>query len=449
MEPSKLNLDVLLQIAALAEKTTQSHIMKTCRILNKEGARELLKEQVWLNSERQLVSFVLFMLADKRIRFAALREFYLELDEDISQNSGEMLSDLFIELSTAANTRLQKLRLSWETEDILLAHPRLSEGIAHLTTLKAIKISCVGSQGSRLLTNLRSSLTYAAVDFDRDALGRKTSLSDGFDPLPLLQTSRNTLESLQLSHAWYMLTSNIVAYPRLTTLTVASRWVPYVPILHRAFPNLTEITSYFGIACTPLEIPSISIVAEYRAANRTYQLNHGSWAEFDSFHGPSRDLYILGLLCRIQYIDLCHYLGDSIDVGGLQTILSDTRPTHLLLSARLQPDDTFLSEQWMVALFQTRTPPLRALEVTMEVSQLNCNHEDMLYDALVSDGAFACRTYSMTRAYRVRRINFATRWEPRRFGLYASHSKAGSAPKSFKTSTWKNSPIVSMTRLTR
>ena len=386
-----MNLDVLLQIAALAEKTTQSRMMKTCRILNKEGARKLLKEEVWLTSERHLASFILFMLADRMVRFAALRNLRLEL-KDISRNTGAMLSDLFVELSTAANTRLQVLRLVGNLEDVLLAHPRLSEGIAHLTTLESITMSNIGPQGSTLLMKSRSSLSSASLLFNKEVLYSNVyrALPQDFDPLRLLRGSGNTLKTLTLCDGCFTLTPNIAVYPRLTTLTVEGLWLPYVPVLHRAFPNLNRITTYFGMPDTPLEIPSIGDSADYREANRTYQLDHGSWPAFTSFHGPSRDLYILGLLCPIRYINLDQPRGDRVEATRLQTILSDTCPTHLVLSAYLQPNDTFLSEQWMAALFQTRTPPLRALDVTIKVYQLDYDDEDdMLDDALVSDLASA------------------------------------------------------------
>ena len=57
----KLNVDVLLVICRHCDTTTQSRMMKTCRLLNREGARYLL-DDADITLEKQLPSFLLFML---------------------------------------------------------------------------------------------------------------------------------------------------------------------------------------------------------------------------------------------------------------------------------------------------------------------------------------------------------------------------------------------------
>ncbi len=154
----------------------------------------------------------------------------------------------------------------------------------------------------------------------------------------------------------------------MVSLTVEDAWLPSMPILHRAFPNLSEIQADHGAATIPSDVSS----AEWRAASRAYQHQHGSWRELQHFEGSSDDLYLLSPLCRIRRIAFTHNDGDadaSIEADVLHDILTDTRPSHLELVLFLNLNDNLLNQDWTAALFEHRIPPLQILHIDLQVSE--------------------------------------------------------------------------------
>ncbi len=211
-----MNLDVLLMILSLADRRAQSRMMKTCRILCREGARHLLEKEVQLSRQTRLVSFVLFMQRDPQVRVASLRELVVELDKGISKETGKMFAKLFIELAKAENAGLRHLTLD-PSERILRAGDRtLPTSIASLTSLTSLSMSDIGPRGSKLLGGLRSCLRRAELAFTSQVLTSRRTGGDwgDLDPIRLLSTSKDTLESLKVTSSWFTEAGQAVVYPR-------------------------------------------------------------------------------------------------------------------------------------------------------------------------------------------------------------------------------------------
>ncbi len=334
-----------------------------------DGARHILEEEVQLSRQTRLVSFVLYVQRDPQVRVASLRELVVELDKGISKETGKMFAKLFIELAKAENAGLRHLTLD-PSERILRANRTLPTSIASLTSLTSLSMSDIGPRGSKLLGGLRSSLRRAELAFTGQVLNSRRTEGDwgDLDPIRLLSTSKDTLESLKVTSSWFTEAGQAVVYPRMVSLTVEDAWLPSTPILHRAFPNLSEIQADHGAATIPSDVSS----ADWRAASRAYQHEHGSWRELQHFEGSSDDLYLLSPLCRIRRIAFTHVDGDgdaSIEADVLHDILSDTRPSHLGLVLFLNLNDNLLNQDWTAALFEHRIPPLQILHIELQVSE--------------------------------------------------------------------------------
>ncbi|RPD55146.1 hypothetical protein L227DRAFT_615621 [Lentinus tigrinus ALCF2SS1-6] len=378
----KLNLDVLLHIITFAEITVQSRMMKTCHALYRQGARHLLRQNShWHSTERKLVSFILFLLADPPFRFPSLRQLWLGhgLQEGISSETGKMLTELFVQLGRAENIGLRELWLG-KSEDILRADSRLTEAIASVTTLNSISIDDVGLRGAQLLKTLRSPLTSATISFKKDVHLNGIRVED-LNPTLLLEHSKDTLESLELQNGCFTALGRTVVYPRLTNLAVEGPWFPYISVLLRAFPNLLRLSTALAVTRTPPWVEDADLSSE----NRAYQLKHGSW-RLNCFEGPSRDLYLLSLLYPIPHVVLMHENGDNMDAEILRTILSDARPIDLQLGPQfLTSNENVLNQEWMAALFESRNPHLRVLQLTLTVTVYTSSEDDedeMLEEAL-------------------------------------------------------------------
>ncbi len=164
------DVDVLLEILSFADRTTGSRIMKTCRVLYREGARPLLKQhRVCLHGgEAQLVSFLRFTRANPPLSFRSFPALVLGPNlskRGLSDKVGKDLRDFFEALAASEYTNLRGLSL-FKAEKLLANHS-LATAIAQLTSLKFLSMGeSVGAQGSLLLRRPRSSLTSPDITGD-------------------------------------------------------------------------------------------------------------------------------------------------------------------------------------------------------------------------------------------------------------------------------------------
>lgn len=266
-----LNFDILLHIVFLADTATQSRMMKTCRLLYRNGAREVLrKPHISIYTEKRLISFLRFMHADPTVRMPCLHELLLDIRTGISSDTGRSLANLFLGLGECERPALRYLHLS--SSKILFLHKlELSRAVGHLHSLDTVYIDSAGIQAAAVLQLLSrySALRTASISFCEDLLTFQSAKAERLDPLHLLRYSKNTLTNLEIEN-WFLVTPTITIYPHMTTLTLSGEWIPATPKLRRAFPNLSRMSIYGGPNIPELEYES------RRASNRDDQLIHGT-----------------------------------------------------------------------------------------------------------------------------------------------------------------------------
>ncbi|KAI0688366.1 hypothetical protein C8T65DRAFT_674554 [Cerioporus squamosus] len=365
---SRLNLDTLLEICCFAELSTQSQIMKTCRVLYREGGKQLVRRnQASIRTEVQLESFLSFMRAgaDEFARIPHLHDLDLHPREHTSSRATEWLVAFFADL-VVWNSRLQSLTFGW-SHDGLPVDGRLAASIAQLSTLTNLSIYYVDHPTWAILRTMRSRLIDVELEFSEvHHHFRAAAPKDDLDVIHLLEGSQSTLESLTLttSNLTALVTSTGPVYPRMKELTLKPSSVLTIIASHyiQAFPNLRilHIDDSESWIDRP-DVGSPQCVAR-RATNRSYQREHGSWDSLAYFQGEARHLYSLGLTCRIEFLFIDE-MSESVDAMVIRAMLADARPTRL----ELHVNANFVKDDWVAALCEPRTPQFQVLTIKLGV----------------------------------------------------------------------------------
>ena len=362
----RLDLDVLLEIFRFSDMATQSQIMKTCRILSREGGQLLVRRnKVSLSTDVEMESFLRFMRADGHARIPHLRTLALHSSVvHTSSQTTEMRITLLSDL-VRWNTGLKRLTCECTNDDLPL-DLRLARSIAQLTTLTNLSIYYVDHPTWAILQSMRSRLTDAHIQFYNADHDIRAPPSHELDLMRFLQGSRKTLRSLwlEVSNLTAIVTSAGPVYPCMRELDIksATPWISVASHLIQAFPRLEvlDIEDDETWASRP-DVDSPQCVAS-RAANRTYQQAHRSWKRLTYFRGEARHLYSLAPTCRIQHLFIDE-IGLSVDATVLRAMLADARPTILKLG--LNVNEHFLREDWLSALCEPRTPQVQVITVKM------------------------------------------------------------------------------------
>ncbi|KAI0686212.1 hypothetical protein C8Q76DRAFT_762049 [Earliella scabrosa] len=315
-----LDLDVLLMIQALADRQTVSRMMQTCRALHKAGERILLRD-VTLSSGPSTDSFARFMLVEGTNRLPLLHCLTLTGTDP----GGDSLKNLFL-----------RLRLQPTFTSLTLHHPEqmlstsigLGSAIAALTSITNLAVLDTGTHTLAMLRAMCSKVVTARISTQEGGYWNMLALCDITQTLPC---SRSSLETLRASwparpgpydDAQPLATRP--CYPRLRSLVLESPFPPVTMDYSRAYPNLASLAIY--------GIHDMFEFHGHRRRNREQQEQEltWSWRSLREFRGSILVLYVLGLTCHVRRIcvdDFDHQPNGVL----LQTVLSDTRPSHLEL----------------------------------------------------------------------------------------------------------------------
>ncbi|TFK85869.1 hypothetical protein K466DRAFT_664186 [Polyporus arcularius HHB13444] len=363
----RLNLDALLEILCLADLSTQSQIMKTCRVLYREGGKQLLRSnEVSIHTEMQLASFLSFMRADGYARFPHIRTLDLRPSEQTFSRTIEWLVEFFAEL-VVRKARLQGLSFQW-IEDMLPLDGRLAASLAHMGTLTNLSIYYLDHPTWAILRTMCSRLTKVKLVFSEVDNDFRAAPRDELDLIHLLEGSQATLESLTLttSNLTAIVTSTGPVYPLMKDLTLKpeSVWMPIASHYIQAFPNLRSF--FIDDSNTLVDRPDVGSpqCVATRATNRSYQQKHGSWKSLAYFHGEPRHLYTLALACRIDHLFIDE-MRESADATILRALLADARPARLELGININAN--FTKADWVAALCELRTPQVQVLTIKLSV----------------------------------------------------------------------------------
>ncbi|KAI0369265.1 hypothetical protein BV20DRAFT_946460 [Pilatotrama ljubarskyi] len=338
MESPRLNYDTLLHILSFASRSMLIVLGRTCRLLNRYGARRLLEGDIKLNADKKTVSsFWLFLIRDVVDHLPRIHSLVLYMrSETRHQTTAQTKTGLLLKMlfdCLALGNVLHSLRID-NIKDILELHPELPNAISAVASIESLAIEEVGPCSAKMLKALRSGLIDADIVMRDDMLGMHEDedadfVGEDMDPLFLLHSSQHSLQELSLACAQTAL-HNPPTYPKVTELSLSNsmdmlrtrQWV-------KAFPNLRVLSA---TDCDNTTIASIDDFEEEltlrRRKNRRDQQCHGTWTSLRQYQGPISTLFHLGLLCPIRSVCLDD---DEYDLEPkmLREVLEDARPEHL------------------------------------------------------------------------------------------------------------------------
>ena len=344
-----LNFDVLLHIIDQSEsQKSKLAMMSTCRLLYREGVKTLLRGQVVLGlSQKQLKSFLSFLLKEPNVRYRRLRDLRLDtydLSSRLAQKFGSVCPMM---------TSLERLEMGYP-ETMLLSHPAVMKGLAQLKSLKHLKLASAGEKVHKLLKLLHAPLQTLSVCWIPD-VPIDDSFWDNIDTeywphchsTILLENFADTLE--ELTCQWWHMPEQYLpprkTYPRMRRLSIESvnfRFIFNLAPFIRAFPNLTNLLvethlgEYGSMNDEMLQIfrdsHLFNVVEQNRAPSDGY-----AWRCIQEFSGSFVDLYFFGLACPVNRL----VLKDSSDTTQIPfpaDVLSFTRPTYLEYTTYIYDD---------------------------------------------------------------------------------------------------------------
>ena len=246
-----INIDILHNVVGYADLSTVLQLVKTCHDFNIECAQYLLKEDVSLDSEQAVESFIAFLSASGRHDYARRRlPFCTNLELSLGQNPSQhikfALAGLLICIGFEA-PQFTFLALH-HSGALLTPDSPLPKAVATLDTLKELRLFEYGSHCAGILLAMRSQLL--TVMLVRDAPTLERSPNDRLhnpldDPLYLLSRSQETLQSMDVTLP--MMLRQGFSYPNLAELRIDySGRLPSTWTYICAFPRLTDLIVDFG-----------------------------------------------------------------------------------------------------------------------------------------------------------------------------------------------------------
>ncbi|EIW63470.1 uncharacterized protein TRAVEDRAFT_43763 [Trametes versicolor FP-101664 SS1] len=324
-----LNYDILLEVMKACSMPDCARFMRTARFFRDHGAKTLLSHPQSLRRDAHLVQFINYLRMQGTNHFQFVRSLSFDV-QDLTKATAEKLARAFSSMSA-----LEDLRIMY-SEDFIRSHPDLSNAICHLTSLRRLRLIYAGDYTLNMLLFLRSKLTsiYLDVSFGVDyAYGE--AFDDGrhlFHPAILLAHSKSTLEEISIQR-WFRIPGTppppSKALPNVRRLTLArphspARATSYIV----AYPNLTHL--HFDTAST-IETYGVDGMDTFRARNILEQRDEGpTWKSLDRLKGCLPDLYVLGLTCTIEHLEVTRHLS-GVYLYMLGPVLSFARPRHLTL----------------------------------------------------------------------------------------------------------------------
>ncbi|EIW56513.1 uncharacterized protein TRAVEDRAFT_49341 [Trametes versicolor FP-101664 SS1] len=332
--------DILLHILDLASKDLVRTLMQTCRMFHEHGTKYLLKDGVSLTTDKQIMSFMLFVGSDsgrERQCILLLRELTLSRrrctddaqDSDLVQFHEDTAGIFLRGFFTAISSFGCLLRLTiYDSEEVLGLHPALPEAIAGLPTLTYLSVSSAGPCTVRMLKALRSTLFYANIGIGPEPwdIGNELTLEDQ-NPMWLLHRSQDTLRELDTTFSTSASDSPI--YPHATVLNLDYFDIPQMQHYVRAFPNLRVLTTKDYCSRSRGESGGEDLDMR-RAQNQNEQDRLGTWPSLERFRGTVTNLYLLGLRCPVGTLYLDQD-GERFDPTMLHAVLGDACPRRLQL----------------------------------------------------------------------------------------------------------------------
>ena len=355
----KLPLDILVDILSVADQATAARLMRTCKYLQKQGERLILRNPcLWFGVSAE--GFVRYMLSDLRSRLPLLRGIRLEMRTH-SRSSSERLRELFIKLRTSPEfVSLSILHPEW----LLYDEVGLSSAIAALAHLKRLELWNVGPNTVGMLHGMCSRLVKVTLSFHNQ-------WPNGGQPdvAQLFRGSQKTLEELEVwlagpttSHKYgdHSAAAYAVCYPRMRSLTIVqSPFELHTADYVRVYPNLKHLTIRKPLAYPLREVNLPGPPSDMDA--------YAPWPRLRSVEGSVKTLYGLALPCNVSTVSINDFdHQDNFDL--FRTVLADTQPVHLKLNIH---SAKAWQEIYEHALKKMQLPQLRSLSVKIVLTSVD------------------------------------------------------------------------------
>lgn len=325
-----LNYDILLEVMKACSMPDCARFMRTARFFRDHGAKTLLSHPQFLCRDAHLVQFINYLQMPGTNHFQFVRSLSFDV-HDLTKATAQKLARAFPSMSA-----LEDLRIVY-SEDFIRSDPDLSDAICRLTSLRRLRLTYACDYTLNMLLFLRSKLTSIYLDVSFGAASAYLeAIDDGrhlFHPAILLAHSKSTLEEIHIRR-WFRIPETppppSKALPNVHHLTLERPHSPpraasYIV----AYPNLTHL--HFETKTSNIEAYGVDGMDTFRAQNILEQRDVGpAWKSLDRFEGRLPDLYVLGLTCTIEQLEVTHRL-DGVILYMLGPVLSYARPRHLTL----------------------------------------------------------------------------------------------------------------------
>ena len=333
--------------------------METCKYLNREGSKRILKGGVVVYEE-QLASLLLFLRTPmEQLRMAFLHHLFLSLIAPPSHLPSDSLRVFFQDLAIYSSLKTLSIRYS---EALIVQDPGLIDLISALKTIEDLRVHAAGDRALSLVRLWQSCLVHATVELGTCGIWGLSPANA--DAVNILKHSQYTLESLKLVFPGCLMETGPV-YPRVNSLSVrGSRYTPYISCYVRTFPNLVTF-SFSDIHYH--EILSNADIDAARATNVDFIRTSSAWSALNSICMPLELLYTYGISRTVREITVDDF-GRTEDprIGYmLHTVLNDMHPK--ILKYHATNCTIFLNPTFVAALSAKRHPPIEILYLRLEL----------------------------------------------------------------------------------
>lgn len=356
-----LDFDVLRQVMSyVEEKRDLLSMMYSCKVLNTLGATYLLGFPVHISCGRSDESFQRFMLAEFPNRFHALKQLSYELGEQVAPLPHNDNDNIAKVLANSQNIEHLKLHGHYSFGSI---DPAVEDAITSLPNIRTLEIKLDGRDFdgiTRVLGDVKSSLVHLSIH-SRWAYRQ---------PLQTLSSTNMiaTLRSIDLSGV----DLNGATPPQLPSVIEAriAKSIGYtIQPMVDAFPNLQSLAIHFADTRR-------TRTEDARVVNAIFhETSDHDWDTLHHLSGHSDCLYILGLTCHVDHLEVDEVLHESLRV--LDGVMRDTTPRKLTASLRLSSHTLFSTDIPTLLPF---TPNLTHLILNIEPSFSNIDPPELLSD---------------------------------------------------------------------
>ncbi|KAI1794871.1 hypothetical protein LXA43DRAFT_1058870 [Ganoderma leucocontextum] len=351
-----------------ADRMATSRLMRTCRILNHEGAKHLFRDTPWIMGHAAAISFTQYAFARADVdemahRMHWLRSLHLSVPRcpDSCPRFARTMA-FFLSHFAIHAPNFVELELG-DSEDLLSADADLAEVISAIARLQKLTLGSAGPQASKMLRHSKFRLWFA--DIAGHEQPAQSSAND--NPVFALHNSCDTLQVLSLERVTFDRGSDhhLPCYPNLARLDLATSLAPSVYRLAQAFPNLRTLNVNTDPGYSYLNAVERE---ETRQANMVGQAQHDTFHALRSYSGSILSLYLFGLTCRIPFVNLRDDEDEPCwDVPMLQAICAKTRPAHLELYISYISDFLSQAEDFVQLCANEDFRTTRTLTLTFDI----------------------------------------------------------------------------------